>query len=74
MFGMPLEAKQVFEAEEAKIAEHPSPTLALQLGKSYLSLGVLDRAEQNFQRALDLNPACALATRALPRLRSGKGY
>src|SRR6266576_2622174 len=41
MFGMTLEAKQVFEAAEAKIAEHPSPALALQLGKSYLSLAVL---------------------------------
>src|SRR2546430_16451039 len=40
MFGMTLEAKQVFEAAEAKIAEHPSPALALQLGKSYLSIGV----------------------------------
>src|SRR5437762_13013982 len=47
MFGMTLEAKQIFEAEEAKIAAHPSSTLAVKLGKSYLSLGILDRAEQN---------------------------
>ena len=48
MFGMTLEAKQIFEAEEAKIAAHPSSTLAFKLGKSYMSLGILDRAEKNF--------------------------
>jgi len=73
MFRMTLEAKQVFEAEEAKIAEHPSPTLALQLGKSYLSLGVLDRAEQNFQRALDLNPACAACDQGLAEIAERQG-
>jgi len=73
MFGMTLEAKQVFKAEEAKIAEHPSPTLALQLGKSYLSLGVLDRAEQNFQRALDLNPACAGCDQGLAEIAERQG-
>src|SRR5947207_4246323 len=73
MFGMILEAKQVFEAEEVKIAEHPSPTLALQLGKSYLSLGVMDRAEQNFQRALDLNPACAVCDQGLAEIAERQG-
>ena len=73
MFGMILEAKQVFEAEEVKSAEHPSPTLALQLGKSYLSLGVMDRAEQNFQRALDLNPACAVCDQGLAEIAERQG-
>jgi len=73
MFGMTLEAKQVFEAEEAKIAEHPSAALALQLGKSYLSLGVLDRAEQNFQHALDLNPACAACDQGLAEIAERQG-
>src|SRR5260370_7970665 len=68
MFGMTTEAKQVFEAEETKIAELPSPALALKLGKSYLSVGVLDRAEQNFQRALALNPACAACDQAFPHI------
>src|SRR5207244_4237938 len=63
----------VFEAEEVKIAEHPSPTLALQLGKSYLSLGVMDRAEQNFQRALDLNPACAVCDQGLAEIAERQG-
>src|SRR5439155_22381642 len=60
MFGMILEAKQVIEAEEVKIAEHPSPRLALQIGKSYLSLGVMDREEQNLQCAFDYTPACTV--------------
>jgi tetratricopeptide (TPR) repeat protein len=70
---MTIEAKQVFEAEETKIAEHPSPPLALKLGKSYLSLGVLDRSEQNFQRALDLNPACAACDQGLAEIAERQG-
>jgi tetratricopeptide (TPR) repeat protein len=73
MFGMALEAKQVFEAEETKIAAHPSPTLAFKLGKSYLSLGVLDRAEQNFQYALELNPACAACEQSLAEIAERQG-
>ena len=73
MSGMTIEAKQVFEAEETKIAEHASPALALKLGKSYLSLGVLDRAEQNFQRALDLNPACAACDQGLAEIAERQG-
>jgi tetratricopeptide (TPR) repeat protein len=71
--GMTLEAKQVFEAEEEKITAHPSPTLAFKLGKSYLSLGVLDRAEQNFQRALDLDPACAACDQNLAEIAERQG-
>jgi len=73
MSGMILEAKQVFEAEEVRIAEHPSTELALRLGKSYLSLGVLDRAEQNFQRALDLNPACAPCNQGIAEVAERQG-
>jgi tetratricopeptide (TPR) repeat protein len=73
MSGMILEAKQVFEAEEVRIAEHASTELALRLGKSYLSLGVLDRAEQNFQRALDLNPACAPCNQGIAEVAERQG-
>jgi len=72
-FGMTLEANQLLEAEEAKITAHPSPELAFQLGKSYLSLGVLDHAEQNLQRALDLNPACAACDQTLAEIAERKG-
>jgi cellulose synthase operon protein C len=71
--GMTLEAKQVFEAEQAKLTALPSPALALSLGKSYLSLGVLDRAEQNFQRALDLNPACTACDQGLADVAERQG-
>jgi tetratricopeptide (TPR) repeat protein len=73
VFGMTVEAKQVLEVEEAKIAAYPSPMLALQLGRSYVSLGVLDRAQQNFQRALDLNPACALCDQGLAEIAERQG-
>jgi len=73
MFGMTLEAKQVFDAEEAKISAHPSPTLAFKLGKSYLSLGVLDHAEQNLQRALELNPECAACDQGLAEIAERQG-
>src|SRR6266576_4278142 len=73
MFGMTREAKQIFEAEEAKIATHHSPTLAFKLGGSYLSLGILDRAAQNFQRALDLNPACAACDQSLAEMAERQG-
>jgi tetratricopeptide (TPR) repeat protein len=73
MFGMTLEANQVFEAEEAKITAHPSPALAFKLGKSYLSRGVLDRAEQNLQRSLDLNPACAACDQGLAEIAERQG-
>ena len=59
-YGMNSEAKEVFEDEEANIAVHPSAALALKLGEGYLSLGLFDRAEQNFQHALTLEPACAI--------------
>ena len=73
MFGMNVEAQQVFDAEEAKIAAHPSPALAFKLGKGYLSLGVLDRAEQNFKRALSLNPACAACEQSLAEIAERQG-
>jgi tetratricopeptide (TPR) repeat protein len=73
MSGMNLEAQQVFEAEETKITAHPSPTLAFNLGKGYLSLGVLDRAEQNFQLTLSLNPACAACEQSLAEIAERQG-
>jgi tetratricopeptide (TPR) repeat protein len=73
MFGMNPEAKQVLEAEETKITEHPSPTLAFKLGKSYLSLGVLERAQQNFQLALSLNPGCAACDQSLAEIAEREG-
>jgi tetratricopeptide (TPR) repeat protein len=73
MYGMALEAKEVFEAEETKIAAHPSPALALKLGNGYLSLGVLDRAEQNFQLTLALNPACAACDESLAEIAEQQG-
>lgn len=74
-YGMNSEAKEVFEDAEANIAVHPSAPLVLKLGEGYLSLGLLDRAEQNFQLALTLQPACAICDQNLAgiALRQGNG-
>ena len=69
--GMRVEALQVLEAQETKI--HPSATLALKLGKGYLSLGALDRAEKDFQLALSLDPACTACEQSLAEIADRQG-
>ena len=72
-FGLNVEAKQVLEAEQARISAHPSPGLALRLGNGYLSLGILDRAEQNFELALSLNTACSACEQSLAEVAERQG-
>ncbi|GAC1661181.1 MAG: hypothetical protein NVS9B4_13080 [Candidatus Acidiferrum sp.] len=72
-YGMPEEARNVFEAAEIRIAAHPSPATTLSLGKGYMSLGVLDRAEQNFQLALTLAPTCVLCELSLAEIAEKQG-
>jgi len=71
--GMNSEAKEVFEDEEANIAVHPSANMALKLGEGYLALGLLDRAEQNLQLALTLQPACAMCEENLADIAEKQG-
>jgi tetratricopeptide (TPR) repeat protein len=71
MAGMSVEAQQVLETEEVKI--HPSATLALKLGKAYLSTGAEDRAEKNFQLALSMDPACIACEQSLADLAERQG-
>jgi tetratricopeptide (TPR) repeat protein len=66
--GMEAEAKTVFEAEEIRIAPHPSPALALKLGNNYLALGILDRAEKNAELALSLAPDCTACDLTLAQI------
>jgi len=66
--GMEAEAKTVFEAEETRIAVHPSPALALKLGNNYLALGILDRAEKNTALALSLAPDCTACNLTLAQI------
>lgn len=73
LFGMMPEAQQIFEVEETKITSHATPALAFKLGRSYLSLGVLDRAERNFQLALSLNPDCAPCEQGLGEIAERQG-
>jgi tetratricopeptide (TPR) repeat protein len=73
LFGLTAEAQKIFEAVEEKTTADPSPALALQLAQSYLSLGILDRAEQNFQRSLSLNPACAPCEQGLAQIAEQQG-
>ena len=73
LFGLTAEAQKIFEAVEAKTAANPSPTVAAQLARSYLSLGILDRAEQNFQRVLSVNTACAACEQGLAEIAERQG-
>ena len=65
---MEAEAKTVFEAQETRIAAHPSAALALKLGNSYLSLGDLERAEKNSELALSLAPDCTACYESLAQI------
>ena len=67
-YGMEAEAKTVFEAEEIRIAAHPSPALALKLGNSYLALRMLDHAEKNSELALSLAPDCTACDESLAEI------
>ena len=73
VYGMNSEAKEVFEDEEANIAVHPSAAAALKLGEGYLSLGLFDGAEQSFQLALTLQPACAICHQNLADIAERQG-
>jgi len=73
LFGLTAEAKKIFDAVEAKTAVNPSPPVAVQLARSYLSLGILDHAEQNFQRSLSINPACAPCEQGLAQIAEQQG-
>lgn len=72
-YGMTSEAKAVIESVESKSAEHPSWTLAWNLGKIYLGLQDLDRAERNFELALSLNPACAACDQGVAEVSDRQG-
>jgi tetratricopeptide (TPR) repeat protein len=56
-YGTTAEAKAVVEDIESSPGQM-SWTLALTLGRIHLGLEDFDRAEQNFELALSLNPAC----------------
>jgi tetratricopeptide (TPR) repeat protein len=73
LFGLAAEAQRVLESVEAKIAANPSPAVAFQLGRTYASLEILDRAEQNYQLALSANPACAACEMGLAEIAERQG-
>jgi tetratricopeptide (TPR) repeat protein len=68
VYGMKAEATEVFQDEEARLGPHPSPPLALKLGNAFLSLGLLDEAERNAQRALSLVPDCVACYQTLAQI------
>jgi tetratricopeptide (TPR) repeat protein len=71
--GLAREAQHVLESMEARISANPPPAVVFQLGRSYASLGVLDRAERNFQLALSLDPACAACEMGLAEIAERQG-
>jgi tetratricopeptide (TPR) repeat protein len=72
-YGMTAEAKAVVDDVESKSAGHVSWTLALSLGRIHLGLEDLDRAEQNFELALSLNPACAACDQGVAEVSERQG-
>ena len=68
VYGMKSEATEVFQGEEARLGPRPSPPLALKLGNAFLSLGLLDEAERNAQRALSLAPDCVACYQTLAQI------
>jgi tetratricopeptide (TPR) repeat protein len=73
LFGLVPEAQHILESVEARIAANPTPGLAFQLGRSYASLGILDRAERSYQLALAANPACAACEMGLGEIAERQG-
>jgi tetratricopeptide (TPR) repeat protein len=67
-YGMRAEATRVFQDEEPRLRAHPTPTLALKLGNAFLSLDLLDQAEQNAQLALSLSPGCVACYQTLAQI------
>jgi tetratricopeptide (TPR) repeat protein len=72
-YGMTAEAREIFETQESKIADQRSSTLAYRLGRSYLALGALDRAETNLQLALTLDPQCVVCLQGLAEVAEKEG-
>ncbi len=57
-YGMTADGRELVEAVDARRAGRNDWKRAGNLGKSYLALGDLDRAERNFQLAASLSPTC----------------
>jgi tetratricopeptide (TPR) repeat protein len=72
-YGMAAEVKEVLEAAETRSRDHPSSAVALKLGEAYFSLGQLDQADQKFQLALSLDPACGACDQNLAQLAERQG-
>ena len=72
-YQMATEAEEVLEAMETRARDRMSSALALKLGEAYFSLGQLDRADEKFQVALSMDPACAACDRDLALLAERQG-
>jgi tetratricopeptide (TPR) repeat protein len=67
-YGLNAEAREILDATEVRINEHPSPTLTLSLANAYLSLGVLDHAQNSAQLALSLTTDCVACYQTLAQI------
>ena len=71
--AMTIEAKEVLEAIETRNTARPSFPFVLRLGEAYLSLGLFERADQNFQLALSLDSTCGTCNRNLAQVAERQG-
>jgi tetratricopeptide (TPR) repeat protein len=72
-YGIKSEAGEILRDEESKVALSHSSPLAYSLGKSYLTLGDIVRAESSLQLALTLNPDCAPCNQSLAEVAERQG-
>jgi superkiller protein 3 len=68
VYGMNAEATTVFQDEDARLAAHPLPSVALKLANAFLAVGLLDRAEKNAQIALSLSQDCTACYQTLAQI------
>lgn len=66
--GMQPEAISVLEDQQRRVANRPQPDAARKLGNAFLALGLLDRAEKEFQLALSQQADCSECYQTLAQI------
>jgi superkiller protein 3 len=68
LFGRKPEATEVLQDQEKRLRGHPQSDTALKLGNAFMTLGLLDHAENNLQLALSQNPQCTACYQSLAQI------
>jgi tetratricopeptide (TPR) repeat protein len=73
VYGMKPEAIAVLEDQEKRVQSHPQIDTTLRLANAFLTLGLVDHAERNAQRALSQKPDCTACYRMLAQIAEHQG-